>query len=133
MSLLQIQFILAGLCFGAWPLFMNKSGLSGILSSLTITVIIVILTLPLALGEFKNITNANWVMISIAGFFATAGMIFFNKGLFRATPENISQLVIIMAIIQIAVPAIYKIVISGVTLKQIFGFMTAIITIILLN
>lgn len=134
MSILQVQFAFAGLCFGAWPLFMNKSGLSGIIASFTITSLIVILTFPFIFGEVKNIVNANWTMVICAGVSSAIGMIALNKGLFKASVQEVSTLFVILIIVQIIVPATYKIFLSGtITIKQAFGFILAIVAAIFLN
>lgn len=135
MNTLQIQFMFAGLCFGIWPLFMNRSGLSGVLSSFVLCTIIVLFISPFAFGEFKNIINMNWQMTLGAAIFATLGMVLFGKGLFKASPQNVSSLFIVLVVMQVLVPAIYKIILSGgsITTKQIFGFIFAIATAILLS
>ncbi len=135
MSLLQIQFILAGFFFGAWPLFMNRSGLSGILSSLILCGLITLFLLPLSINEFKNIENANWVMVLSASAFSALGMILLGKGLFSANQNNVSSLFITLMVAQATVPAVYKIILTGgnITIKQILGFATAIMTAILLG
>ncbi len=69
MSATTLQFVLAGLCFGTFPLLMNKSGLSGSLSSFSIIVIGIICVFPFAFSELKNIANINWKMALGAGIF----------------------------------------------------------------
>ena len=133
MRTLLIQFAFAGLCFGAWPLFMNKSGLSGIIASFTITLVILILTFPFIFGEVKNIVNANWTMVLCAAVSSAIGLILLNKGLFKAKALEVNNLFVLLIVFQIMVPAVYKIILNqGITLKQSSGFIFAVIAAILL-
>ncbi len=114
---------------------MNRGGVGGNLASIIMSVIIILLILPFSTNEFKSIVNANWLMVITASVFATLGVTFLNNGLFKATQQEVSSLFVLLIIVQVSVPVIYKIILSkgDVTIKQVLGFATAIATAILLN
>lgn len=113
MNDLQIRAVLAGFFFGIWPLLLNRSRLSGDVSSAVFTFFALITVLPLALrGMSHSLANANWGMAISAGFFAGLALLAFNGMLAKAPHENVGALVILMIVVQIAVPALYQVVIT---------------------
>jgi len=113
MTELYVKALLAGVFFGIWPLLMNRSGLSGNLSSLIFTVVVLCGVTPFAIGKVSNISNANWYMAIGAGLAGAAGILLFNGMLAKATPQNVATLFIVMMLAQIAVPALYQMFLAG--------------------
>lgn len=131
---LQLKAILAGVFFGIWPLFMNRSGLSGNVSSVFFCLTALIGVLPFAL--YSNgfaLPPANWTMVALAGLFAAAGLLFFNGMLASASQQNIGTLLVFVFVVQIAIAALYQIVMSGrLPLDKACGYVAAVVAAYLL-
>ncbi|MDO8669677.1 MAG: hypothetical protein Q7K65_05280 [Candidatus Buchananbacteria bacterium] len=141
MNDLQIKAVLAGILFGFWPLLMNRSGLVGNISALAFTFVAGICILPFALwsiGHSFPIANwtfpvANWTLVILAGLFGAFGLLLFNGVLAKVTPGRVSALFVLMIVVQIAVPALYQVIMSGgLTISKGLGFVAAIIAAFLL-
>lgn len=128
MSDLHLKAALAGLFFGLWPLFMNKSGLTGSVSSLAFAFMATIGATPFALyATGFALPSANWLMLIFAGFFGTLGLLFFNGSLAGAPVEKVGSLFVTMIIVQIVVPAVYQIIVTRqFPLTKVTGFILAI-------
>lgn len=135
MNELQIKAILAGVCFGVWPLLMNRSGLSGNVSSAVFALGALIVVSPFALCELNSISaNVIWTMAVGACVFGGIGLLLFNGMLSKATPEKVSSLFLLMIMVQIATPALYQIVQDGgLTTSKGVGFAAAILAAFLLT
>ena len=129
----QVKAILSGICFGLWPLIMNKSGLKGSLSSVLMCGVSFLILLPMAIKGF-DISNVNMFYGVLASVVASIGIMFFNDMLSHATPQNVSMFIVTMILFQISIPAIYYIFQNGVIgYTKAIGFLLAIIAIILIN
>lgn len=58
MNELHVRAFLAGVFFGLWPLFMNRSGLTGNISAAVFTVGVFVIVSPFALYELRG-TSVN--------------------------------------------------------------------------
>jgi len=134
MDSLSVKAVLVGILFGIWPLLMSRSGLSGNISSFVLVLVMLVCILPFSIGSFGEIFNANlWFAIS-AAILGAAGLLFFNGILFKATPQNLGPLLVLIFVIQIIVPSMYHIIMTGgVTVTKGIGFVLAIVAAILLN
>ena len=132
MDNLYAKAVLAGLSFGVWPLLMNRSGLNGNIATFIFTSIVLVSVFPFAFGSMGNIHNANWLMVIGAGIFGAIGMLSFNNILAKATPQIVSSLFVLMLTVQIIAPAIYQVVVGGITIAKGFGFALAMIAAVLL-
>ncbi len=132
MDNLYVKAVLAGLLFGVWPLFINKSGLNGNVVSFIISSIVLLSAFPFAFGGMGNISGTNWVVLIGAGILGATGMLLFNGMLAKATPQNVSSLFVLMLVVQIIPPAVYQVTIGGMTAMKGFGFAFAMIAAILL-
>ncbi len=134
MDALQIKALLAGLAFGIWPLLMNRSGLSGNLSSAVFTAIALTCVTPFAVSNLSSLASTNWVMAISAGVIGALGLLSFNGMLAKATPQNVSMLFVLMIVVQTALPAVYNIVMNGgMSVSKGLGFVLAIAAAILLT
>lgn len=128
--------MLAGLFFGIWPLFMNRSGHTGNVSSAVFCVATFIVVLPFAVKSILGgapLVSANWLMVLGAGFFGALGLLAFNYMLAGATKEAVGSLFIIMVMVYVAVPALYQIIVTGgLPLTKLAGFIAAAIAAYLL-
>jgi len=134
MDNLILKMVVAGVLFGIWPLLMNKSGLTGVTSAFIYSIFILLFMLPIVMKEGIIMTGANWWFIIVATFCGSMGLLVFNGALAKTTPEGVSRLIFIMLIVQMAIPAIYYLIVNGqVTLKMGMGFIAAAIAAILLT
>jgi hypothetical protein len=128
--------ILTGIFFGIWPLLMNRSGLSGNVSSLVLVVVMLGCILPFSVGNLGSIISPDikWTFAIGASFFGAAGILLLNNILAMATPQRVSLLLVLTFVLQMVVPAVYHIIVtSGVTVTKGAGFAFAIAAAILLT
>jgi hypothetical protein len=131
---LQMKAMVAGLFFGVWPLLMNRSGLSGSVSSAAFAGICFLGVLPFALKNgIPNLTGANWGMILAAGLLGALGVLQFNGMLAKATDQNVGMLFVVMIVVQTSIPALYHVAMTGLTPRQALGFLAAFVAAILLT
>lgn len=119
--------LLAGICFGLYPLCLNKSGLNGNITSFCYSVVVIIVILPFALRSYGTLsTSANWWMVVMAGILAGVGVLFFNGMLANTRVQEVGILIVIATLAQITVAATYHMIQSGrITLSQAGGYLTA--------
>jgi hypothetical protein len=130
---LVVKMAVAGVLFGAWPLLMNRSGLNGPTSVAALNVIVLLLAFPIAWQQGLLPAGPNWWFVIAAGCCAGLGYLAFNSGIAKAAPAIVGQLVVIMIVIQMAVPAAYQAMMNGqLTIKAALGFAAAAIAAILL-
>jgi hypothetical protein len=135
MSELHIRAILSGVFFGLWPLFMNRSGLTGNISSAVFALGSLIVVSPFAFYKLCSATTANvaWVMVAGACVSGGLGLLAFNEMLSKATPKTVGPLIVLMVVVQITVPALYKTIQDGgLTVSKSIGFAAAILAAFLL-
>lgn len=127
MTSLVVKAMLAGLFFGVWPLLMNRSGLAGYPSAAAFSLAALIFVLPFALNQTGLvIPPANWYYVIAAGIIGAIGLLFFNSMLADATPQSVSTLFVCMILVQIVVPSVYNVVISGsISVERIAGYTLA--------
>jgi uncharacterized membrane protein len=134
MDNLRLSAVLAGVFFGVWPLLMNRSGLSGIMSSTVFTAIVLVCLSPFALSSVGQISDANWTMAISAGVVGAFGLYFFNGMLTTATPQQVGSLFVLMIVVQTAIPAMYQVVMTGeLTTTRAIGFVLAFVSAVLLT
>ena len=133
---LQMKAALAGIFFGIWPLFMNRSGLSGNVSSAIFSLGTLVILLPVAIASNNGMSlpSANWLMVGTACILAAFGLLSFNGMLAGASPKEVGTLFVIMIVVQTATPAMYSIVLNGgMNWSKMCGFVAAIIAAVLLT
>ena len=134
MNDLLLKAVLAGVCFGIWPLLMNRSGLNGNVSSAAYTLIALIGVLPFALySSGFSLPTANWTMVVLAGLFGAFGLLSFNGMLAGATLQNVGTLFVLMTVVQVAIAAAYQTFMSGhLTIDRAGGYIAALVAAYLL-
>lgn len=109
MNNLYLLAIGAGIVFGAWPLLLNKSGLSGYTSATMFTIVVLAVVLPIALYDgMTSVYTANWRYYVAAGILGGIGLLIFNTMLSKASVEEVGSLFITTLLVQVMVPAIYQ-------------------------
>ena len=131
MDSLQIKAVLAGVFFGLWPLFMNKSGLNGLMSPMFFILITLSCVFPFGLRRMatnpEDLLQVGWTMVVLAGVFGAAGTIFFNDMLAHATQQSVGTLFVLMIVVQVSIPAVYSVVMNGeITFSKAAGFVLAV-------
>ena len=112
--MLQLKAILAGMCFAIWPLFMNRTGLSGNVSSAIYCAMVLIGVLPFALqSNGFSIPAANWTMVGFAGVFGILGLLSFNGMLSSASSQDVGILLVLVIVAQIPIIALHQIIVTG--------------------
>ena len=134
MNELHLRAVLAGVFFGAWPLLMNRSGLTGNVSAAVFALGALIVVSPFAFYEFSGgAVSVVWTMAIGACILGGLGLLSFNGMLSKATPETIGSLFVLTTVVQIAIPALYQVINSGgLTVSKAIGFAGAILVAFLL-
>ena len=106
--------LIGGAFFGAWPLLMNRSGLSCNLSSAVFSAIVFLTVAPFMLNEgFGSMKTANMYYAVGSAIVGAIGLLAFNSMLSKAPKEQVGSFFIVMIMAQLALPAIYQMVMSG--------------------
>jgi hypothetical protein len=127
MTDIQGKAMLAGLFFGIWPLFMSRSGLAGNFSSTIFSLVVLLVILPLGIHDlqFAKLAEARWAFVVLAGVASACGVIFFNAGLLKSSPETVGTFFVLMITVQITVAALYQAILVGVSPSKLIGFALA--------
>src|SRR3989344_3826804 len=127
MNDLRVMAALAGVFFGLWPLFMNRSGLTGNVSSAVFCVAAFIGVLPFAIKSGgASLATANWLMVVFAGLFGALGLLSFNGMLASASLQNVGTLFVLMTVVQIAIAASYQTIMNGhLSIDKVSGYVAA--------
>jgi uncharacterized membrane protein len=134
MQKLIMNSVFVGIFWGIWPLLMNKSGLSGNISSLAFVVIMFVCIVPFNISSFVKIpTGINWTFVITAGICGAIGTLLFNKMLHEASVKNVGLLIVIEILVCLVISAVYQVCNNGITLKQGIGFVFASLAAILLT
>jgi len=98
--------VIAGLCFGTWPLIMKSSGLNAIMASFVLTVVSLLVYLPFLKSGFDQATllKAGVILAVVAGLLNGIGTIAFQK-MVGSKEVDITQVVLMVIIIQIVITA----------------------------
>ena len=133
---LPVRAVFAGVLFGAWPLLMNRSGLSGNVSSLVLAMVMFWCFLPFSVSGIGEIfaSDTRLVFAVVASVLGGIGILILNNIIAKTTPQTISPLLVLLFVAQIAVPSIYHIIMAGgLTATKGVGVVFAIIAVILLS
>ncbi|MDO8471181.1 MAG: hypothetical protein Q7S49_01045 [bacterium] len=122
--------IFAGICFAAWPQFMNMSRLTGFVSALAFGLGATLMVVPFAMRTImiSNAPFANvvWFMVAMAALSGGMGLVSFNSMLAKVSLADLGTYFGIMAIVQLSVAALVQCVASGrVDGIKITGFVAA--------
>lgn len=133
MNSLELKSIIAGVLFGIWPLFMNRSGLAGNLASFVFASVVLLSVSPFAVSNLSQLSNSYWLWAVAAGVFAAVGLLLFNSVLSKATPQSVGTFFVLMIIIQTVVPSVYQVIMNGeISITKLAGFVLAVVASFLL-
>lgn len=120
--------VIAGLCFGTWPLIMKSSGLNAIMASFVLTVVSLLVYLPFLKSGFDqaSLLKVGVILAVVAGLLNGIGTIAFQK-MIGGKEMDISQVVLMVIIIQIVITAAGGRLFYGdiFTVKKVFGIVAA--------
>lgn len=137
MSDLQLKAVLAGALLGLWPLFMNRSGLTGTFAAAIVTALSLAVIMPAVWlnqeAGWTTVSGARWAAVAAAALASGLGLLVFNSMISSASPAAIGSLFLLMLIVQACVPAIYTMTVGGPTLRKAAGLVAAGIAIVLLS
>lgn len=125
----------AGLSFGAWPLLMNRSNLTGFLSAAVFVSISLVVIVPFTwYGGVQSLYAADWKYAILAGVVGSLGLLAFTSMLANSTPQTVGPLFIITLLTQVVVAAVYDAHMNGSFPKErIIGLVAAVIAVIFLR
>jgi len=126
-----LQAAIAGLFFSVWPLLMNRSGLPGMHAAFIFVLIQLLIITPLVISGLDSNMFNRWSVA--ASIFASIGLLIFTNGLEKISPKEVSNFFVIVLVVQVCVPAIYQVVLTGITPQRALGFAAALIAAILLK
>ncbi len=133
MESLDVKAVVSGILFGIWPLLMNRSGLSGNLSTFVFATVVLLCVFVVSFSSLQNITITSLPWAIGAGVVGALALLVFNGILAKATPQAVGTFIVLMIITQILVPAIYQAILNGgLPASKIAGFVLAIVAAVLL-
>ncbi len=133
MESLDVKAVVSGILFGIWPLLMNRSGLSGNLSTLVFATVVLACVFVVSFSSLQNITITSLPWAIGAGIVGAFALLVFNSILAKATPQAVGTFIVLMIVAQIVVPATYQAILNGgLPFSKIAGFVFATIAAILL-
>lgn len=134
MNELHVKAVLAGLFFGIWPLLMNRSGLTGNISSAVFALGVLVIVSPFAVYDFYTTElNTVWMFAVGACVFGGLGLLNFTGMLSKATSQTVGSLFVIMLLVQMATPALYQVLQDGeLTVSKAIGLAAAVLAVFLL-
>jgi len=135
MDPLYLKAILAGFCFGLWPLFMNKSGLNSVEASAALGLFLLAVVTPLLLvNGVQQLSMIRWQMALPACLFDALGLLALNSLLSSAASAQAGSAFVIVTVVQVAVPAAYLAMLAGgLTPRSGMGLAAAAIAVYLLR
>jgi hypothetical protein len=131
---LAIKTLLAGILFGIWPLLLNRSGMTGTVSTLVFTSVVFAITLVTALSsDTSSLYTGNLQIVILAGVCGAIALLSFNSVLAKATRQQVPSLFLTMILVQISVPVVYDFLVNHeFHPTKIAGILAAVLAAILL-
>lgn len=123
----------AGICFGLWPLVMNRVRLDPFATVIIFLVGSLLFASPAAFfGNWSGITGGQLRVAAIACAISAVGTICFNRMLATTTVGDVANMLLLMLVVQVAVPAAVLLR-NGASARQVTGLAAAAIAIVLLG
>lgn len=123
----------AGICFGLWPLVMNRLRLDPFATVIIFLAGSLLFALPAAFfGHWSGITGSQWRIAAVACAISAVGTICFNRMLATTIVSEVANMFLLMLVVQVAVPATVLLR-NGASTRQVAGLAAAAIAIVLLG
>jgi hypothetical protein len=130
---LFMRMVLAGLLFGATPILVNRSGLTGTTATLIGFGIAFFVMIPVAMHKGVTISGAHWWFMIAAAFTSIGASLLFNVALVEISPKIVGRISLIVLLMETAVFAAYQMYMNGqLSLRVAAGFAAAAIATVLL-
>jgi hypothetical protein len=100
MDVLYLKAIVSGICFGLWPLFMNKSGLNSAEASAALSLFLLAVVSPFLL--VNGIPQFSAVKAVPACVFDALGLLALNSLLASASSVQAGSAFVIVTVVQVA-------------------------------
>lgn len=132
----RVEDILIGICFGLWPFIMNKSGLDSRFTPVltySVPLLIALIRLYMSNSRLVGINNKAIAIGFISALVCAIGVLKFFD-LLNKSQKDLSISFIIITLIQVSIPVLINIVVSGeLTLNKTVGFLCVFLSIYFLN
>jgi drug/metabolite transporter (DMT)-like permease len=123
----------AGICFGLWPLVMNRVRLDPFVTVIVFLAGSLLFAMPAAfIGNWSGITGHQLRIAAIACAISAVGTISFNRMLATTPVADVANMFLLMLVVQVAVLAAVLLR-TGASARQIGGLAAAGIAIVLLG
>jgi hypothetical protein len=129
---------LAGLCSGTWPILMRQTGLGTHLIPLAFSLGTLVVTLPFAIAwslrgaGVPSSIAIQWQLLVPAALFGSGVLVFVAAMLMHSTPATVGVNLLVLALVQITVPAIYTMYMAGASIQNVLGCMLAYTAVVVL-
>lgn len=126
--------VLAGLFFGAWPLFMRATGFTGAQSGFLVSIATLVVFLPLWKGDATGFTQKTLILGITAGLMNGVGSIFYQKAL--ADPKlELSRILLVVLVTTIVVGTVGARLFYGelLDIKKMLGLTLGLVGVLLLT
>ncbi len=133
--MLQVQAVIAGVCFAIWPLLMNRSGLNSNVASFSYMFMVVAIIFMYNIFRWApiNMTSSQFAIVFVSGACGAVGTLFFNSMLATASPQKVGSLILLMLLAQAIIPVVYSLMFAKFSATQALGIILAVVAIILLS
>ena len=126
--------IFSGLCFGIWPLSLNRSNLPPFTAALILSATVALVVTPMALKEWSTGAHSiTWRFVIVACLFNVSGLVAFNTVLVKTPKEQVGTFFLMMLLVQAATPAMAALYYKGATLRRVAAICGAFFIIVLLG
>lgn len=123
----------AGICFGLWPLVMNRVRLDPYVTVIVFLAGSLLFASPAAIfGNWSGISGSQLRVAAVACAISAIGSICFNRMLSTTTVAEVANMFLVMLVVQVAVPAAVLLR-SGASARQIAGLCAAALAVVLLG
>jgi len=123
----------AGICFGLYPLILNRARLDPFVTVIVFLVGTLIVASPVTLfGQWSTVTAPQLRIAAMACALSAAGTICFNRMLATTSVADVANMFLLMLVVQVAVPATVLLR-AGASTRQLAGLAAAAVAIVLLG
>ncbi|HEY4522695.1 MAG TPA: hypothetical protein VJH91_03635 [Candidatus Paceibacterota bacterium] len=117
MQMATLFAALAGLCSGTWPFFMRQTGLGAHFMPLAFSASTLLVTGAFAFLWSQQYgmgsVSVRWEMLIPAGLFGAGVLVGVGLMLMYSAPERVGVNLLVLALVQITVPAVYTLYVHG--------------------
>lgn len=123
----------SGVCFGLWPLVMNRVRLDPFSTVIIFLAGSLLFALPAAFfGQWSTVTMGQLKIAAVACAISAVGTICFNRMLAITSTTEVANMFLLMLVVQVAIPATLLLK-NGASTRQIAGLVAAAVAIVLLG